>query len=83
MVSRRTHYRIERTKILKEIMDLLWILSQYNETKLEHIPLKSLTNVKQDLEELIRNVTYGDRYISDTHIYVNKHDDTLTTIDEN
>lgn len=75
----RTEYRKERRALLKQIFDKLCIINQMNDTDLEKIKRQFFINLDADLSEIIKRVTYGDRYVTDTHIYVNGRDEAGKT----
>jgi hypothetical protein len=82
MPKSRTDYRKERRTLLKEVFDKLFIIQSFNETQLEKISRQFFINLQMDLDEVIKRITYGDRYITGTHIYTNSHDDTANTGDK-
>lgn len=79
MGKTRTEYRKERRDLLEEILKDLFIINRFNETELERIELQFFKNMKMDLENLIRHISLGQRYIHETHICVNTHDDAPKT----
>jgi len=83
MVCKTTEWRKSKRIALKKIQDLLWILNQFSDNELLEIKTTDLMNVKLKLEELIKHISFGHRYMTDPHIYVNTHDETAKTLPKN
>lgn len=77
MSKTRTDYRKERRTLLKEIFDKLFIIQGFNDTDLEKIKRQFFINLKQDLDEIIKRVTYGEKTIGDNHVYIDSKEEEM------
>jgi hypothetical protein len=74
---------IERRKNLRLALDRLIILISMPDKDIGHIKLQFTKNLVNDLDSIVRHVSYGDRYIHEPYIYVNGHDQPPDTNPEN
>jgi hypothetical protein len=82
MPKSRTDYRKERRILLKEVFDKLFIIQGFNDTDLEKIKRQFFINLKQDLDDIIKRVTYGDRYISSEKTFIDSKEDKNETYEK-
>jgi len=77
------NYRRERIRMIRDMIYNLTLCLTLPVFRLEKIPFKFLQNTENNIQEWLVLANKSDKYISQTYISENEHDDTQKTDQEN